>query len=146
MGGVQPQSETVWRGDFITLQVSRWNYPASSSDDRGYTVWNSDLQTIEESKYYKIADNWYVEDLEEAIKAHKVRSSRFEYRCSLRDPNCSFIVLDSEKAREIGRKFLTRSIGYKRISNKEIIVKKYEGHSFYKYAISYKGHEYRIYA
>lgn len=69
-----------WRnGDKIHILVGRNTNRVNLDRESSETIWNNDLETIEEIAFAKIAENWYASE-EEGAAAQKVKTERCSSR------------------------------------------------------------------
>lgn len=123
-----------FHGNMMVLRVSKWQYPAERSCQ--YTVWNSELDHIEEYTFYQLdRSDWYTEDFQEAMDAQNLRYSRYHNQYP---GHKSQETTDRQK--EIGAKYLKRKAGYQRIRKDEIKIQKANRI----YHLVYAGKTYRI--
>lgn len=124
-------------GDMVVLRVSEWKHPAEDNIKQGYTVWMSELEHIETHVFYQISnyDTWYVEDLQEAIAAQKLRRDRYYNRNPKHDE-----PVTTDAMKEIGAKYLKHKAGYKRVRKEEIKIQKGDK----SYCLMYAGKTYKI--
>lgn len=143
MESIYNSSKYMWRECVLCLRVGTWNRPATDSTERNITVWMGDFNIFCEMVFYKIADNWYVDNLEEAQSIKKVQIDRL--RKYNRTPLDTQIVhLISDDAMHTAIKFLKNKVGYKRISWYDIHVCKRVYSYGAKYVINYKGNSYTL--
>lgn len=123
--------------DMIVLRVREWKYPAEYSINYNQTVWMRELEHIETHVFYQISNRgkWYVEDLQEAIAAQKLRRERYyNLNTKYNEP------VTTDAMREIGAKYLKRKAGYKRVRKDEINIQKAKK----SYYLMYAGKTYTI--
>lgn len=73
-------SDHTWtEGDKLHILVGRNTNRVNLNRESSETVWNSDLETIEEIIFSKIASNWYA-SVEEGIAAQDLKSKRYSAR------------------------------------------------------------------
>lgn len=97
-----------------TLQVIVGRNTKNVGKHRHDTIWNGDLEIIEETKFYKISDNFYVET-EEEYKA--VEAKQFD---RWRSHNKKVWTRLNDDARAIVLPFVKRQRGYKTCKVKDI--------------------------
>lgn len=145
------ERECKFRGDsypffgyIMKLRVGRWDYPAIESIKYGRTAWMDDFYILQETDYYQVGTNWYLSDLNEAIRVKDIQ----EKRLSLRYKNSIFdIRFDGDRYKSLAKNYLKRKVGYKRVSEEDIVVVrksplyKEGGHEYY---INYKGTTHRL--
>ena len=68
-----------WRnGDKIHILVGRNTNRVNLDRESSETIWNNDLETIEDLVFSKIAENWYAS--EEGAAANELRKNRYSSR------------------------------------------------------------------
>ena len=111
--------------------------PHSSSD--WYTLWNSRLEELYSERYYKIGDDRLhgvqYGTLEEAKAVAELRLKRYIAKSVKRYP-----VDITDRAMDIAKRIIRREFGYKRISEDEVKVNRYNDG----YTVGYRGEVYRL--
>lgn len=108
--------DTAWYGNIVVFRVSKW----IQSVDRvlpDMTVWMSDLEHIEEYKFYEIFQwrgGWYVDSLEEALRIQNLRRVRYQATHNSIDRVHKRILTD-DKSKTIAASYMKRNYGYKRL-------------------------------
>lgn len=143
-----PRDDDKYDGRIVYLRVCEWSRPASESTRR--TVWDSEMNIISQTKYYHIDNrnsipySWYVTDVEEAIRYRKLRLERWANRPCNDKYEVSFFL--SDKAKEIGVKYLKNHEGYQRVSRDKIRVQKVVDtrNNSIRYSVEYNGNSYKL--
>ena len=90
-----------------------------NSNDSWCTVWSNKLEIISRERFYKIGRRDYYGTQEEAHKASTIRLER----CRMKyDSNEEYVP--SEKAIQIAKSIVRNKMGYKRIADSEVKLKK----------------------
>lgn len=128
-----------WSRYKLVLRVGSWKKPVRyiGCDD---TVWMSDLLTLEEITYYQVGprSDWYLDDLEQAKACQRVSFSRSRYVDNRPTP------IKNELSKDIARKYMMRTKGYKRVSRDMLSVRKYLNNDKVTYFIHYGDRAYTL--
>lgn len=136
---------TVWIGDLLVLRVGEWRLDAHEAD-KGRTTWMNDFEVIEEHTYYTIRNsNWYVDNLEEALRIQKIHRDRIGAKLD-RYGYTKEAEYTGGPAIEAAYKYLRRKQGYQRVSMKDIKVIKKLNNSNNRviYRVEYHGNSYKL--
>lgn len=137
--------DTAWHDTIIFLRVSRWNHPVKKILP-DMTVWNSDLEHIEEYSFYQITrwgGDWYVDSLEEALRIQHLRHVRW------RNVNESGKTLTTmyadDKFKKIAANYMKRKQGYQRVSwDKLYVIANIASNKTTIYYVMYNGKKYKL--
>lgn len=128
----------LWRGSTMYIRVGKWKFLAPHSYS-GVTVWFKDLEVIEEIKYYKVSDNWYLDSFGEAMVIQGKKEERYKNRSRSIHRERQFF---GEEVRRLAADYLRRKANYKRVLSSNITV--YRNLRLNKYIIEYNGKVYEL--
>lgn len=129
--------DNAFHGNMVFLRVSKWNQEFTNHNFD--TVWMRDLTHLEELKFYKVDTykDWYIDDLDEAIKFQKIRQSRYFDKPFKNAPE--YLEM-TDAVKEIASNIMKRKHGYSRISRDELRVRK----SNKGYTVLYRDRSYKL--
>lgn len=123
--------------DDIVIRVSRTT--TANSSIRTGTIWNQDLESVEEFRWCKVGKDWYV-SMDEAKDIAKKKLMRYSNRMDRRGTIATTIVAN---ATEIAVRYLKRKTG-KRITKDCAKVIKVTENGKTRYSIAYFSQNYKL--
>lgn len=135
------KNKDSWYGDTVEILVGRWDHSAEESAHR--TVWMDSFENLETVVFYELRRNaWYVGTLEEAMEATNKKNERRSYHIKKQYFTREEDITD--KAREIGIKYLKNVAGYCRVSPAKVKVIKKSFEDEVTYHVVYSSHDYKL--